>query len=97
MPGSINVPLNKVSGVQQNIDPTSAAEFKAKCDALQVLPENKDAPIITHCGRGGRGNKAKLLLEELGYTRVLNGGCSRYILAVRARQRRCGCGSSRWR
>mmetsp|Transcript_1479 Transcript_1479/g.1685 ORF Transcript_1479/g.1685 Transcript_1479/m.1685 type:complete len:136 (+) Transcript_1479:54-461(+) len=38
------------------------------------LPEDKSAPIITHCNGGGRGGKAKLSLEALGYTNVHNGG-----------------------
>ena len=33
----------------------------------------KDAPIITHCGGGGRGQLAKEYLESNGYTRVVNG------------------------
>lgn len=33
-----------------------------------------DTPIITHCGGGGRGQKAKLFLEKHGYTNVRNGG-----------------------
>lgn len=35
---------------------------------------SKDTPIITHCGGGGRGQKAKDYLESKGYTDVLNGG-----------------------
>jgi len=39
------------------------------------LPEAaKDTPIITHCGGGGRGQKAKDYLEKNGFTNVLNGG-----------------------
>ncbi|KAL9182060.1 hypothetical protein ACHAXT_012403 [Thalassiosira profunda] len=39
------------------------------------LPEaDKDTPIITHCGGGGRGQKAKDFLEAKGFTKVLNGG-----------------------
>lgn len=40
------------------------------------LPEgaNKDTPIITHCGSGGRGQKAKDFLESAGFTNVVNGG-----------------------
>lgn len=39
------------------------------------LPEvAKDTPIITHCGGGGRGQKAKEYLEANGFTDVLNGG-----------------------
>lgn len=34
----------------------------------------KDTPIITHCGGGGRGQKAKDYLEANGFTNVLNGG-----------------------
>jgi rhodanese-related sulfurtransferase len=39
------------------------------------LPEvPKDTPIITHCGGGGRGQKAKVFLEENGFSNVVNGG-----------------------
>ena len=39
------------------------------------LPDvDKDTPIITHCGGGGRGQKAKDYLEENGFTNILNGG-----------------------
>jgi len=34
----------------------------------------KDTPIITHCGGGGRGQKAKDFLQGKGFTNVLNGG-----------------------
>lgn len=30
--------------------------------------------IITHCGGGGRGQKAKLFLEANGFGNVVNGG-----------------------
>jgi len=36
--------------------------------------EDKTTPIITHCGGGGRGQKAKDFLMEKGFTNVLNGG-----------------------
>lgn len=36
--------------------------------------EDKDTPIITHCGGGGRGQKAKDFLISNGFTNVLNGG-----------------------
>ena len=39
------------------------------------MPEvDLDTPIITHCGGGGRGQKAKDFLEKNGFTNVLNGG-----------------------
>ena len=34
----------------------------------------KDTPMITHCGGGGRGQKAKDFLAEKGFTNILNGG-----------------------
>ncbi|KAG7339463.1 hypothetical protein IV203_024833 [Nitzschia inconspicua] len=40
-------------------------------DSLETLP--KDTPIITHCGAGGRGQKAKEYLQLKGFTNVLNG------------------------
>jgi len=36
--------------------------------------DSKDTPIITHCGGGGRGQKAKEFLLKQGFTNVLNGG-----------------------
>ena len=46
-----------------------------KLDSLLSDEElGKATPIITHCGGGGRGQKAKLFLEAAGYTNVLNGG-----------------------
>lgn len=40
------------------------------------LPPTTDleTPIITHCGGGGRGQKAKDFLMSKGFTNVLNGG-----------------------
>jgi rhodanese-related sulfurtransferase len=40
------------------------------------LPQNadKDTPIITHCGGGGRGQLAKDFLQQQGFVNVLNGG-----------------------
>ena len=81
--GSVHVPLNK-DGRKQSDDPTTMDEFAAKCTAAGALPDDKNAPIITHCGRGGRGQKAKVLLTEMGYTQVINGGNAEYIAAVRA-------------
>jgi len=43
--------------------------------ASMPLPEvPRDTPIITHCGSGGRGQKAKEFLISKGFTKVLNGG-----------------------
>ena len=40
----------------------------------ELLVEGKDTPIVTHCGGGGRGQKAKVYLEEQGFKNVINGG-----------------------
>ena len=44
-------------------------------DSMPLPPDSvaKDTPIITHCGGGGRGQKAKDFLESNGFTNVLNG------------------------
>lgn len=47
----------------------------SRADGSMDLPDaEKDTPIITHCGGGGRGQKAKDFLEKNGFTNVLNGG-----------------------
>jgi rhodanese-related sulfurtransferase len=43
-------------------------------NSMPIPDVAKDTPIITHCGGGGRGQKAKDFLEENGFTKVLNGG-----------------------
>lgn len=44
-------------------------------DSMQLPDlEDKNTPIITHCGGGGRGQQSKEFLEKNGYTNVLNGG-----------------------
>jgi rhodanese-related sulfurtransferase len=43
-------------------------------DSMPLPDVGKDTPIITHCGGGGRGQKAKDYLEANGFTSVLNGG-----------------------
>jgi len=78
IPGSVNVPLN-MDGVAQGDRPTTPAEYMAKLKASGVLPEGKDVAIITHCNTGGRGGKAQAILQELGYTNVLNGGSTGHI------------------
>ena len=43
-------------------------------DRSALRDAEKDAPIITHCGGGGRGQKSKEWLEKKGFTNVINGG-----------------------
>ncbi len=42
--------------------------------ALRTAGLTLTTPIVTHCGGGGRGQKARLALEEMGFTTVINGG-----------------------
>ncbi|KAL7491755.1 hypothetical protein ACHAWT_003381 [Skeletonema menzelii] len=48
--------------------------WSRESNSMEVPEVDKDTPIITHCGGGGRGQKAKDYLETLGFTKVLNGG-----------------------
>ena len=43
-------------------------------DLGKIPTEDKSTPIITHCGGGGRGQKAKDYLTAQGFTNVANGG-----------------------
>ena len=43
-------------------------------ESMPLPDADKDTPIITHCGGGGRGQKAKDFLLQNGFTNVLNGG-----------------------
>ena len=77
--GSINVPLNH-DGVGQRERLTTLGEFLAKLDEEGVvLPDKKDAVIVTHCGSGGRGGKAAALLKQAGYYNAHNGGGPSHI------------------
>lgn len=62
-PRAVNVPYDRVH---------KSMDLAAIPEALLVAA--KDTPIITHCGGGGRGQKAKLFLESKGFTNVMNGG-----------------------
>ena len=42
--------------------------------SMELPSVDRDTPIITHCGGGGRGQKAKEYLMKNGFTNVLNGG-----------------------
>jgi len=43
-------------------------------DLTLLAQTDKAAPIITHCGGGGRGQKGKDFLMANGFTNVMNGG-----------------------
>ncbi|CAJ1931115.1 unnamed protein product [Cylindrotheca closterium] len=42
-------------------------------NSMPMPDVDKDTYVITHCGGGGRGQKAKDFLIEKGFTNVLNG------------------------
>jgi len=69
--GAINVPLN-IGGVGQGERRTTAEEFLAKLEEAGVALD-ADTHYVTHCGGGGRGGKAALILQNLGYS-AFNGG-----------------------
>eukprot|EP00551_Chaetoceros_affinis_P012196 CAMPEP_0203667206 /NCGR_PEP_ID=MMETSP0090-20130426/4088_1 /ASSEMBLY_ACC=CAM_ASM_001088 /TAXON_ID=426623 /ORGANISM="Chaetoceros affinis, Strain CCMP159" /LENGTH=142 /DNA_ID=CAMNT_0050531307 /DNA_START=39 /DNA_END=467 /DNA_ORIENTATION=+ len=48
--------------------------FDRESNSMPLPEVDPDTPIITHCGGGGRGQKAKDFLEKNGFTNVLNGG-----------------------
>ena len=48
--------------------------WSRESDSMELPDAEKDTPIITHCGGGGRGQKAKDYLTKNGFTNVLNGG-----------------------
>ena len=43
-------------------------------DLGKIPSDDENTPIITHCGGGGRGQKAKDYLLSAGFTNVANGG-----------------------
>ncbi len=57
--------------------------IKALKQQLSALPEKKDAPIVCVCQSGGRSSEAVHVLQQEGYTNVLNltGGTSAWIKA----------------
>ena len=61
-PRSVNLPYDRIA---KNMDLVPLEP---------LLTSGKDTPIVTHCGGGGRGQKAKVFLEENGFTNVINGG-----------------------
>lgn len=66
-PNAINLPYDRIN---KSMDLDHMRYF----DGTSMLTSEKDTPIITHCGSGGRGQKAKEYLESKGFTNVINGG-----------------------
>jgi len=66
-PNAINLPFDRVTKSMK-------IDEMIFFDGSSMLSQGKDTPIITHCGGGGRGQRAKDYLESQGFTNVLNGG-----------------------
>lgn len=43
-------------------------------ERLEEFPKEKTKPIVVYCRSGRRSGLAKGILEETGYTQVINGG-----------------------
>jgi len=70
--GKVALPKgNKKLGWVNAPSDTLMEETKA---SASLLPLNKEAPIILYCASGMRASKCKNLLEQRGYTTVLNAG-----------------------
>lgn len=65
-PRAVNVVFNKES---KSLDPSLIP-----ADWIEAGGGKESVPIITHCGGGGRGQKAKEFLTAAGFANVLNGG-----------------------
>mmetsp|Transcript_8915 Transcript_8915/g.11207 ORF Transcript_8915/g.11207 Transcript_8915/m.11207 type:complete len:138 (+) Transcript_8915:1513-1926(+) len=48
--------------------------YDRETSSMPLSDVEKDTPVITHCGGGGRGQLAKDFLISNGFTNVLNGG-----------------------
>lgn len=51
-------------------------------DYIIQLPPNKDAPIVVFCAHGIRSETAKIQLQSLGFTNVINGGGIEEVISV---------------
>jgi rhodanese-related sulfurtransferase len=61
-PNAVNLPFDREKKELQRFD------------AFEKKFSEKAIAIVTHCGGGGRGQKAKEFLQSKGYTNVINGG-----------------------
>jgi phage shock protein E len=49
-------------------------EWQEISQKIQVMDTNKDDQIILYCRSGKRAEKAKIILNDLGYEHVVNAG-----------------------
>jgi rhodanese-related sulfurtransferase len=60
LPDAVNIPVDEVGGRLAEVD--------------KLVAGDKAKPVVVYCAKGGRAAKAKQVLEEAGYERVVNGG-----------------------
>ena len=62
----------------ENVQWSKTGCSRTECPALETDPsqfvKDKNATIVIYCKSGARANRAKIVLENQGYTKVLNGG-----------------------
>lgn len=60
LPTAVNIPVDEVGGRLADID--------------KLVGGDHARPVVVYCEKGGRAAKAKQILEDAGYQRVVNGG-----------------------
>jgi phage shock protein E len=57
-----------------HLDEAKHIEWQDIGTRISDLTANKDETIYVYCRSGGRSGKAKTILDELGYSNVINAG-----------------------
>ena len=60
LPNAVNIPVDEVES--------------RLADADKLVGGDHAKPVVVYCAKGGRAAKAKQVLENAGYQRVVNGG-----------------------
>ena len=59
---------------QGHLSSAKHIEWQEISQKIQVMDTNKDDQIILYCRSGKRAEKAKIILNDLGYEHVVNAG-----------------------
>lgn len=73
--------LETIDGVQWMTTGCTPMECPGLAADAAKFVKDKDTTVVIHCASGVRANRAKITLENQGYTNVLNGGGLKDILA----------------
>lgn len=57
-----------------HLDNAKHIEWQDIGDQISALTTNKDETIYVYCHTGNRSGKAKSILDQLGYSKVINAG-----------------------